>query len=281
MSIVIDTELNMTNYAEFKSHVMKYGFSVNNFYDVQINIASGIPLHKELLSVQAVGRDQLETMRLYTDETSMPGLQMSTGEYRINNSPQLKYTYGAVFSEVSMSFMMDADSIIKNVFDIWTNFIYNYSGGSSNWSKSESSRFRSNYRDDYTVDIDIIKYESATSSAANRSKNTVVSGRDTDKWNKSFKLWDIIPDKQHYTGSNYRLHNQSSVNRGEVAFRKAVPVQATKLFNAFPVNIASVPLTFGDTSMNKLSVGFEYESHTTTAITNGRIGSGLVDIINE
>ncbi len=281
MSIVIDTELNMTNYAEFKSHVMKYGFSVNNFYDVQINIASGIPLHKELLSVQAVGRDQLETMRLYTDETSMPGLQMSTGEYRINNSPQLKYTYGAVFSEVSMSFMMDADSIIKNVFDIWTNFIYNYSGGSSNWSKAESSRFRSNYRDDYTVDIDIIKYESATSSAANRSKNTVVSGRDTDKWNKSFKLWDIIPDKQHYTGSNYRLHNQSSVNRGEVTFRKAVPVQATKLFNAFPVNIASVPLTFGDTSMNKLSVGFEYESHTTTAITNGRIGSGLVDIINE
>ena len=275
----VDTELNMTNYAEFKSHIRKYGFSVNNFYDVKINWASTLgqsgtasdnPLYKAL-SAELRGLQTL--MRLYTDETSMPGIQMATGEYRINNSPQLKYAYGSVFSEVNMSFMMDADSIIKTVFDVWTNFIYNYSGG------QRSTRLRSTYRDDYAVDIDIIKYESATSSHANRARNTVVSGMDESKWDKSFKMHDIIPDKQQFYGSEYRIHNKSGVQKGHVAFRKAVPVQATKLFNAFPANIASVPLSYGDTSMSKLSVGFEYESHTTTAITGGRIMS-VTDIVN-
>ena len=276
----VDTELNMTNYAEFKSHIRKYGFSVNNFYDVNINWASTLgqsgrasdnPLYKEL-STELRGLQTL--MRLYTDETSMPGLQMSTGEYRINNSPQLKYAYGSVFSEVNMSFIMDADSIIKTVFDIWTNFIYNYGGG------QRSTRLRSTYRDDYAVDIDIIKYESATSSHANRARNTVVSGMDESKWNKSFKLHDILPDKEQFYGSEYRIHNKSGVQKGQIAFRKAVPVQATKLFKAFPANIASVPLSFGDTSMNKLSIGFEYESHITTAITGGKLGSGVMDIVN-
>ena len=282
---VIDTELNMSNYAEFRSHIFKYGFSVSNFYDVTINWASTLgksgksssnPLFKEL-SAELRGLQTL--MRLYTDETSMPGLQMSTGEYRINNSPQLKYAYGSVFSEVNMSFMMDADSIVKTVFDIWTNFIYNYSGGSTGQSQQRSSRLRSTYRDDYAVDIDIIKYESATSSQRNRSRNNVVSGMDESKWDKSFKMHDIIPDKQQFYGSEYRIHNKSGVQKGHVAFRKAVPVQATKLFNAFPANIASVPLSYGDTSMSKLSVGFEYESHTTTAITGGRIMS-VTDIVN-
>ena len=277
---VIDTELNMSNYAEFRSHIFKYGFSVSNFYDVTINWASTLgksgksssnPLFKEL-SAELRGLQTL--MRLYTDETSMPGLQMSTGEYRINNSPQLKYAYGSVFSEVNMSFMMDADSIIKTVFDVWTNFIYNYSGG------QRSTRLRSTYRDDYAVDIDIIKYESATSSQMNRSRNNVVSGMDESKWDKSFKMHDIIPDKQQFYGSEYRIHNKSGVQKGHVAFRKAVPVQATKLFKAFPANIASVPLSFGDTSMNKLSIGFEYESHITTAITGGKLGSGVMDIVN-
>ena len=276
----VDTELNMTNYAEFKSHIRKYGFSVNNFYDVNINWASTLgqsgrasdnPLYKEL-STELRGLQTL--MRLYTDETSMPGLQMSTGEYRINNSPQLKYAYGSVFSEVNMSFIMDADSIIKTVFDVWSNFIYNYSGG------QRSSRLRSTYRDDYAVDIDIIKYESATSSHANRARNTVVSGMDESKWNKSFKLHDILPDKEQFYGSEYRIHNKSGVQKGQIAFRKAVPVQATKLFKAFPANIASVPLSYGDTSMNKLSIGFEYESHITTAITGGKLGSGVMDIVN-
>ena len=280
MSRVTDLETNMTNYAEFKSAVFKHGFSVNNFYDVRINWestqgqsgrSSNKPLFKELSS-EIQGLQTL--MRLYTDETSMPGIQMATGEYRINNSPQLKYAYGSVFSEVNMSFMMDADSIIKTVFDVWTNFIYNYSGG------QRSTRLRSTYRDDYAVDIDIIKYESATSSHANRARNTVVSGMDESKWDKSFKMHDILPDKQQYYGSEYRLHNKSGIQKGNVSFRKAVPVQATKLFKAFPSNIASVPLALGDTSMNKLSIGFEYESHTTTAITGGKIGSGVVDIVN-
>ena len=70
------------------------------------------------------------------------------------------------------------------------------------------------------------------------------------------------------------------INSGKLAFRKQVPVHATRLIKAFPANIASVPLSFGDTSMNKLSAGFEYESHTTSAINNGKISDGIIDTIN-
>jgi len=281
MSKVRDVERKMSNYAEFKSAVKTYGFSTNNLYDVQFIIPSTSPrgndLYQELLSnldtkPTANAWSSTELMRLYTDQASMPGIQMSTGEYRINNSPQLKYTYGAVFSEMNISFMLDADSIISSVFDIWTNWMYSYSHGTTVWSGTRENRMRSNYRDDYAVDIVIVKYESVKSSKYNNSRNTTYN-RDQDR---SFNTWDIIPDKRNYTGANYTLLD----GKGKLSYRKHVPVHATRLFKAFPANISSVPLSFGDTSMNKLSVGFEYESHTTTAINNGKISGGIRDIIN-
>ena len=54
-------------------------------------------------------------------------------------------------------------------------------------------------------------------------------------------------------------------------FYEPIPVHATRIFNAFPANIASIPLAYGETSLNKFSVGFEYESYTTSAINDGRI----------
>ena len=260
-----NTEVKMTNYAEFKSAIKAFGFSVNNFYDVQIGIAAGTRLYRELLqnnNTRLENFSQSKLLRLYTDEASMPGIQMSTGEYRITNSPQLKYAYGAVFSEMNLSFMMDADSNIKNIFDLWTNWIYNYSVGTTGWSSG--NRFRANYRDDYAVDINIVKYEKQTSSKLNQ-KRIVVSDE-----TGTFSNQAILPDSEKI-GSRVYGRNQ---------FHKAVPVHITTLFKAFPANIASVPLALGETSMNKLSVGFEYESYTTTAISGIKSSKHVTDAVN-
>ena len=200
-------------------------------------------------------------LRLYTDEASMPGVQMSTGEYRITNTPQLKYAYGAVFSEMNLSFIMDADSNIKNIFDLWSNWIYNYSVGTSGWSSG--TRFRANYRDDYAVDINIVKYEKATSSNLNQSRRGAYGSG-------IFSNQDILPDSSKIGSRVY----------GQNKFNKAVPVHITTLFKAFPANIASVPLALGDTTMNKLSVGFEYESYTTTAISGIDSSKSVTDAVN-
>ena len=245
-----NTEVKMTNYAEFKSAIKAFGFSVNNFYDVQIGIAAGTRLYRELLesgNTSLENFSQSKLLRLYTDEASMPGVQMSTGEYRITNSPQLKYVYGTVFSEMSLSFLMDAENIIKGIFDIWTNWMYGYSAGESGWSAA--NRFRANYRDNYAVDIIIVKYEKPI---FGKGDTFFKGGRLMKRESKN----TILPDL-----------NDTSKSK----FFRPVPVHATRIFNAFPANIASIPLAYGETSLNKFSVGFEYESYTTTAINDGKI----------
>ena len=247
--MISDLEIQMSNLREFRSNIWKYGFSANNLYDVIIEIPTGGALYKELQANNIAIPDGFlkNNLRLYTDEASMPGVQMSTGEYRITNSPQLKYVYGTVFSEMSLSFLMDAENIIKGIFDIWTNWMYGYSAGESGWSAA--NRFRANYRDNYAVDIIIVKYEKPI---FGKNETFFKGGRLMKRESKR----NIIPDS-----------NDASDSR----FFQPVPVHATRLFNAFPANIASIPLAYGETSLNKFSVGFEYESFTTTAINDGKI----------
>ena len=115
---VNDTQIEMSNYSEFKSSVGRFGLSNNNFYEVVLELQPSSPLYIELLKVPNLNISEVNNlMRIYTDEASLPGIQISTGEYRINNTPTLKYGYGAVFSEISLSFLLDADARIKSVFD--------------------------------------------------------------------------------------------------------------------------------------------------------------------
>lgn len=257
---VTDSGLRMTNYKEFKSAIRRYGFSISNFYDVRFEIEPSTPLYTELAkNTQLNPSETKELMTLYTDEASIPGLQISTGEYRITNTPSLKYAYGAVFSEASFSFIMDADSRLKGIFDVWTNWIYGYTSKTDDilgpLLVARTPKLRTRYRDDYTVDIVITKYERAMSSHANSPTEE----------SSAFDIRDIIPDS-----------NKS----GSSKFYKPVPVYAVRLFNAFPSNIASMTLNSGTSELNKLSVGFEYETMTSSVLNNDQIYGSIIDPIN-
>lgn len=262
------SEIEMTNYADFKSAVTKHGFSLNNFYDVIFEINSASALYRSLVdNYSGIFSGNISTvtrlMRLYTDECTIPGIQMSTGEYRINNTPQLKYVYGSVFSESNFSFIMDANSTIKKVFDTWTAFMYGYAINSRSVLRNAnppSHRMRTRYRDDYAIDIVIIKYEKPPSSERNYKKRV-----------SAFRKKDIIPS----------LESDPSEDPEYSRFFKAIPVHATRLFKAFPSNISSVPLNSGSSALNKLSVSFEYETYTTNALTGtDSVYSGIIDPVN-
>lgn len=273
-------ELEMTNFAEFKSAVQTYGFSLNNFYDVIFEINPSSELYKAIVSQfsKEFGQTVSSTtrlMRMYTDECTIPGIQISTGEYRVNNSPQLKYAYGSVFSESSFSFIMDANSTIKKVFDLWTAFMYGYAVDSNIDETSvqsllytpnpKSHRMRTRYRDDYAIDIVIIKYEKPPSSKKNFKSGVGL---------KTFRKKDIIPD---YNLLPSPLNDSDEYSR----FYKAIPVHSTRMFKAFPSNIASVPLNSGASALNKLSVTFEYETFTTSMLTgSGRVFGNILDPVN-
>lgn len=252
----------MSNYAEFKSAVGRYGFSINNFYDVKFELTPASPLFSEIKAALDIDvNDATNLMRLYTDETSVPGIQMSTGDYRITNTPNLKYVYGGVFSEASFSFIMDADSRIRSLFDVWTNWMYGYSSRLKRSSEADfpfiqtSPKMRTAYRDDYSVDIVITKYERSMSSHLNKPGDNA----------PAFSIKDIIPDSRRAGGTK---------------FYKAIPVYATRLFNAFPSNVASIPLNSSASELSKLSVSFEYETLTTTALNQGKIAGSITDPIN-
>lgn len=273
---VTSEELRMTNYAEFKSAVQTHGFSLNNFYDVIFEVNGSSGLYRSLVTKFASDfsgdiNTTTRLMRLYTDECTIPGIQISTGEYRINNSPQLKYAYGAVFSETNFSFIMDANSTIKKVFDLWTAYMYGYAVDTNIDEESveqllinanpRSHRLRTRYRDDYAIDIIIIKYEKPPSSKKNANSKGLLP----------FTKKQIIPD---YVPAVEGVDEYSR-------FYNAVPVHATRMFRAFPTNIASIPLNSGASSLNKMSVTFEYESYTTSALTgSGRVFGNILDPVN-
>tara|TARA_R100000005_G_C4962777_1_gene178797 strand:- start:43 stop:795 length:753 start_codon:yes stop_codon:yes gene_type:complete len=238
----------LTNYNEFKSNVSKFGYSMANLYDIQFDVYQSSALYAELASDFDLATDEgsatlgdiQQLMRLYTTECTMPGVTMSDSEYRITNTPQLKYAYGAVFNEFSVTFLMDANSNIRKLFDKWTNVIYPYSA----FQGAGDGVLRTRYKDEYIADITVVKYERATSSVRNRNFANNLPGR------------RIIPDG----GSNETT-----------GFKDNVAVHAVRMKNAFPKSIDSMSLSSDAGQMTQFSVSFEYESLQTSTPTRSAL----------
>ena len=264
----ISGAIPMSNYSTFKEQFKRSGYSSSNFYDVLIELDGNPTLVRQLTRDEQFDlKASNKLLRLYTDEASLPGLQISTGDYRVTNTPNLKYAYGAVFNEMELSFLLDSESKIKGIFDLWTNWIYGYATQRTTFPDeiedlfrgSPQQNFRTAYRDEYTVDITIIKYE--------RYMNGKSNSKEPSDKTTAFPLSQIIPDA---VGKR---------SRSATGFYEAVPVHAVKLFNAFPSNISSVALNREETSMSKLSVSFEYETFSTTTF-NSRSVNNFRDPIN-
>jgi hypothetical protein len=245
MTLEVTSNLNvLTNYNEFKSYVSKFGYSMANLYDIQFDLPGSSSLYLQLaddfgLSTEEGSptlSDVQQLMRLYTTSCTMPGVTMSDSEYRITNTPQLKYAYGAVFNEFSVTFLMDANSNIRKLFDKWTNIIYPY----SSFRGSGDGVLRTRYKDEYIGDITVVKYERGSSSQKIRKMANKVATR------------RIIPDGEG---------DQDSL------FVDNVAVHAVKMKNAFPKSIDSMTLTADGGSLTQFSVSFEYESLQTSTPT--------------
>ena len=240
----------LTNFNEFKSYVSKYGYSMANLYDIQFDVPNGTGLYEAFIAALSgatsdsdaanLGEIQ-QLMRLYTTECTMPGVTMSDSEYRITNTPQLKYAYGAVFNEFSVTFTMDANSNIRKLFDKWSNIIYPY----SQFRGVGDGVLRTRYKDDYIADIIVTKFERGSSSPRNRSKSNRIGGR------------RIIPD-----GGTKR----------DSLFVDNVAVHAVRMKNAFPKSIDSMTLSGDAGQLTQFSVSFEYESLQTSTPTRSAFG---------
>ena len=107
----------ISNYNEFKSTVVKHGYSTSNLYDILFELPGSAGVFSEFLETfrgasedgEITVPEALQLMRVFTTECTMPGVTMADSEYRVTNTPQLKYAYGAVFNEFNVTFLMDSE----------------------------------------------------------------------------------------------------------------------------------------------------------------------------
>jgi hypothetical protein len=261
------------NFKEFRGYVQKYGFSLSNFYDVQFEMISQgnqtNNLMKNLLTLGMTGDKNINDeafmqglIRVYADECSIPGYSISTGDYRITNTPTMKYAYGIVNNEITISFILDADSQIRRIFDAWGNYIYtgvSLTGANvSNTNINMNSRIdlgRTRYRDDYCCDIIVIKLERDRSS----KKNTRLRNTTFDTGSNFYRNNEIIPD---YKGDLLP------------GFGKPFATYSVRLRNAFPTTISAIPLSSGSSQLVKVQATFEYD----LAVPSSQTGEGSTRI---
>ena len=257
------------NFKEFRGYFQRYGFSLSNFYDIQFLMSNQSNKDnnfiRNLLTLGMTGDRNINDesfmdglFRVYADECSIPGYSISTGDYRITNTPTMKYSYGIVNNEITISFILDADSHIRRFFDAWGNYIYtsvslagaNVANTNINMN-SRGNLGRTRYRDEYCCDIIIIKLERDKSSRKNtRFKNTTV-----DIGSNFYRNNEIIPD---YTGE---------VLSG---FGKPFATYSVRLMNAFPTTISAIPLSSGSSQLVKVQATFEYD----LAVPSSQTGEG-------
>lgn len=268
------------NFSEFKSYVQKYGFSLSNFYDIQFEMSKQLgntsDLMKNLFTLGITGdRNSNDPsfieglLRLYADECSIPGYSISTGDYRINNTPTMKYAYGIVNNEITISFILDADSQVRRLFDAWGNYIYtgvSLTGANvANTNINMNSMLnlgRTRYKDEYCCDIIVIKLERDKSSR----KNTRLQNPDIDYGSNFFRNNEIIPD---YKGDLLP------------GFGKPFATYSVRLRNAFPTTISAIPLSSGSSQLVKVQATFEYDlavPSTQTGEGSTRVTTSWTDI---
>jgi hypothetical protein len=275
--------INLGTFKEFSSYVSKFGFSITNFYDVHFDLNNNTGnlnnIFKRIPGGNSISLNDTDTfnvkglMRFYAEECSIPGFQISTGEYRITNSPQLKYAYGIVNNEITFSFIGDANSDIRKTFDAWQSYIYAHniptrlqpSAGFLNVNQQQNLG-RTRYRDEYVSDIVVVKFERAgTFDVTNREQ----VGPGLLRGGAYMKANEIIPDYIRTSSDEEIISN----------FKKAKPLYSVRLMNAFPTNISSIPLSSGASELVKVQVTFEYETAVTSAHNNGTVQGSIETII--
>lgn len=222
------------NFSKFNQSIKQHGIALSNYYG--ITILEENPRNNELINyikkVFGNGIEWKERLEIMCDEVNIPGLQISTGEYRINGMPQFQYANGNTYNDINMSFLVDANSTQKKFLDTWLNFIYGMSG----IDKKTNMISRVRYPNEYCLDIAIVKYER-------------YGNGDTSKYkrygNGDTSIQDIL--------------DEIIINSRDGYPSRAV--YSARLIDAFPKSVSSLPLSSASSQILRMSVNFQYKYH--------------------
>jgi hypothetical protein len=146
---------------KFKSHLGETGVLPTNKFEVEI------PVPRVLYNTQVVvgnlRRPQpnfTETLSFRAESVRAPGVTMQLSSVnRYGYGPLQKFAYNANFTDTSMTFIADKDSLVWIFFYNWLNNVFAYTSADGENTESYLN-YRSNYMTDYAVDAKIHVYDS-------------------------------------------------------------------------------------------------------------------------
>jgi hypothetical protein len=149
-----------------KNVVGNYGLASSNKYHVSISnmgVGLGTTLGLDNISDPSVFELEASAGRAATklsylcDECNIPGFSFATGDVKgLSTGINIRHAHTKVFNELSLTFLLDMSHTTYNVFQNWSDYIFNRQGPAGYSKESYSSM---QYYDNYCADIVISKLE--------------------------------------------------------------------------------------------------------------------------
>ncbi len=216
------------------------GMSFSNGYDVEFNLpntdkkkGSGLGLTdylKEKCGIIGIGGSTNATnmgglVQMLCDEAQLPNVQAAVGQLsgRVMGESQISYPYARFYSDLSLTWMCDANMIPLKFLTGWHNYIFD---GNEN-------------------DAPINKEKSNLQAVKNTQPNPIT---------RAIRL--KYPEQ--YMCQKVKI---TKTEKGRSAPNSRVPISYI-LENVYPYSIDSVPLSYGTSQITKVTANFYYQKHT-------------------
>jgi hypothetical protein len=199
------------------------------------------PTLKGDLTKRFPGWEQDESpINMMVEEAQLPNIQSATGQLqgRYLGENQIQYPYARLYSDVSFTWMCDANLTPLKFFHYWYNYMYSGSKSSDEIGLDESGE-----------SFGGVKNLAGTSGIISREVRMK------------------YPEK--YLGKCIVIKTEPGAatvdDRASMAF---------VLEDIFPYSIDSVPLSYGTSQLTKVSVNFHYAKHTVIDNDISKYGTG-------
>ena len=214
------------------------GMSLTTGYNISWILPSTL---KGDLTKRFPGWEQDESpINMMVEEAQLPNIQSATGQLqgRYLGENQIQYPYARLYSDVSFTWMCDANLTPLKFFHYWYNYMY---------SGSESS--------------DEIGLDESGESFGDVKKFAVESGSISREVRMKYP--------ETYLGKCIVIKTEPGAatvdDRASMAF---------VLEDIFPYSIDTVPLSYGTSQLTKVSVNFHYAKHTVIDNDISKYGTG-------
>ncbi len=222
------------------------GMSFSNGYDVQFDFA-GAGVGAEIRAAVGDVDNSLPsnpgaTIKLFCDEAQLPNTQAATGQMqgRYLGENQINYPYAKFYSDLSLTWMCDANMTPLKFITTWMHYIFG--GGDDDSPKRLDSSGK--------LIEDAVSELLGINNSMSLSKIRTQSERD---FNRGIRL--------NYPKEYCGKLSITKTEKGPRAPNERSPIMYI-LEDVFPYTIDSVPLSYGTSQVTKVTANFYYAKHT-------------------